>query len=124
MSAGAWVRGMVHRVGIPGGYSPAHPLHLQLAHRCPGSKPNQRSGPRRALQGPGVGGLGAAGVTVGGDGHIPPCGPGPAHAGHSLDMPSECPPGTNKARIDLILLKLSQNREVSSVFIEKACHSP
>ena len=28
------------------------------------------------------------------------------------------------ARIDLIFYKVSQNREVSPVFIEKACHSP
>ena len=43
---------------------------------------------------------------------------------------SGCAPGsrtrlrTNTARFDLISWKLSQNRGVSSVFVEKACHSP
>ena len=38
--------------------------------------------------------------------------------------PSECRLTANRARISLILLKVSQNGEVSWKSVEKACHSP
>ena len=38
--------------------------------------------------------------------------------------PSECCLLAIWARFDLILLKVSQNRVVSPIFVEKACHSP
>ena len=55
----------------------------------------------------------------------PPSGPGRSTLWPSLSPgPSECRLWANRARIDYILLKVSQNRIVSPEFVEKACHSP
>ena len=52
--------------------------------------------------------------TVGGDGYDPPYGPGRSTpGGPPWSYPWNCPPTAKGARFDLILLKLSQNDEVS-----------
>ena len=55
--------------------------------------------------------------------------PTPAGPGRCLQPlpgtgPLECRLLANKARIDLIFLKLSQNPGVSPKYVQKACHSP
>ena len=54
----------------------------------------------------------------------PPCGPGQAPVPSLVLGPLKCRLWANKARFKVIFSKVSQNREVSSVFVEKACHSP
>ena len=106
--------GWVYRGVLPGEYPAAR-----------GANPTSGAGPGRPA-GPGVGGWGAAGVTGygGRDGYPPPCGPGQASRGLPWGYPRRCPPRANMARFDLFLLKVSQNDEVSTLFHEKACHSP
>ena len=53
-----------------------------------------------------------------------PAGPVGPMLGPPWDMTSQCPPRRHMARINLILLKLSQNGQVSSKYVEKASHSP
>ena len=65
-------------------------------------------------------GLGTAAGTAPG----PPCGPGQAARCPPCPGPSECRLTANRARFHLFPYKVSQNREVSPVFVEKACHSP
>ena len=66
-----WYRGRVYGWvagwAIPGTYPPSWLLEE--------GSPVQRSGPRKALQGPGVGGTGLDGRTGGGDGNDHPAGP-------------------------------------------------
>ena len=73
--------------------------------------------------------VGWAGITCygdgGGDGHIPTLRARSVRpAGSPWDMPLECRLLANTARFDLISCKVSQNEEVSSESVEKACHSP
>ena len=90
--------------------------------------PDQRSGPRKSLQGAGVGGSGAGipqGTAAGRAGYPPlrgPVGPmlGPPWYPPLADAASQ----PIRARISRILLKVSQNHGVSPLFHEKACHSP
>ena len=113
-----WVYGWVYRVGIPGEYPAASPPR-------PGERSQvQRSGPRKPR------GLewvvpGSSGVTVGGDGPVPPLrGPVGALWAPPCTCPCKCPPRANMARFTFILLKVSQNGRVSPRNVEKACHSP
>ena len=89
--------------------------------------PYQRSGPRKALQGPGVGGYGSGCVYLGtaaGTASGPPSGPGRCLAGPPCPEPLECRLLAYMARFDLNSWKLSQNHGVSPKSVEKACHSP
>ena len=61
----------------------------------------------------------------GGDGYIPPSGPGRSGPGPpSLDIPLECRLWAKQARFHDISHKVSKNLEVSPKSVEKACHSP
>ena len=111
-----WVPGWVYRVGNTEGTQPA-----RFAR---GGSPRQRSGPRKPLQGAGVGGLGLPDVRWAGRVYPHPAGPVGPPCGPPWDIPSECPPRANKARFTSNLLKVSQNRQVSPKYTEKACHSP
>ena len=98
------------------GYTGVLPSHL--APR--GAVPVQRSGPRKPSGRAGVGGTGAAGVSLGDGGRgrswVPPLrGPvGPAQAGPPCTQDlADCPPTAKGARFDLIFSKVSQNDEVS-----------
>ena len=114
------------RVGMgPGGYRGG--LYRVLPTQppcCSRSKPDSEAGPRKALQGPGVGWSGAADVRWAGRLQNPPYGPGRSLWALPGSGPSECPPRAHRARINLILLKVSQNAEVSPKYVNKACHSP
>ena len=84
----------------------------------------QRSGPRKPHRGLewvvcGHRGLRWAGRLLG-----PPCGPGQAMLALPVPGPSECPPTAKGARFHLISHKVSQNREVSAKYVDKASHSP
>ena len=110
-----------YRVGIPGGYYG----HLgPTDHALLEERPAPAKRARRPCRGRSGGCRGRAYRDGGGDGHSPPCGPGRHPAGTSLGMTSECRLTANKARIHDILLKVSQNRNVSPKYVEKACHSP
>ena len=109
------------RVGGPGGYTGGSTTQPPGARK---EVPYQRSGPRRTLQGSGVGGYGTGCVRAARTTTPAPLG---------LPGPLRCP-GTSprakaaswpiRARIEVIYLKVSQNREVSPKYIEKASHSP
>ena len=101
---------------IPG----THPAARFARGECPYSE----AGPRKALQGPGVGWYGCSDVRWAGRLLDPPCGPGRSPWALPGLGPSECPPRANRARFDLILLKVSQNSQVSPKSVYKACHSP
>ena len=113
-----WVGGGVYRVGTGRGYTgyPAALLGEQswYSEAGPGSP-----------GGAGVGGTRAAGERS--DGTAPgttPAGPGRSLWALPVPGPSECPPWTNRARFHVLFLKVSQNGEVSSKSVHKACHSP
>ena len=104
-------------VGIPGVVPPTdhaeEPTQVHPAERAP-----------EALQG-----LEWVGCTARANGRagrllVPPYGPGRSLWALPVPGPSECPPWTNRARIDLISWNLSQNGQVSPKYPEKACHSP
>ena len=86
-------------------------------------EPNQRSGPRNPCRG-GVGGLG--GRTGDGGGY------GPETTLRARSVPaappclrtSECRLTANRARFQQYSSKVSQNDEVSTEYVNKACHSP
>ena len=84
----------------------------------------QRSGPRKALQGPGVGGNMLQRPWT--SGPTSRAGwPGRSHAGPSLVLLEQNPASWPiRARFRSILLKVSQNGQVSPKITEKACHSP
>ena len=118
---GPWVRwGRVYRVGTWGLYRVQYPPSTLLARRAY----VQRSGPGRPCRGlewwyiwPGA----PAGPCT------TPAGPGRSPAEPSLDMaqlPGKRRLLANKVRFSNILLKVSQNGEVSTIFHQKACHSP
>ena len=111
-----WGPGGCTGVGNTGVYYPA------TQHAARGA--TQRSGPRKPLQGAGVGGVADVPGTAAGRLLRPPYGPGRSLQALPVSGPSECRLWANTATFDLILLKLSQNRRVSPFLIEKACHSP
>ena len=82
--------------------------------------PRQRSGPRK----PHRGWSGWSGTAAPARLQNPPCGPGRLRlpgSGPSPQIPASWP---IRARFTSILLKVSQNRGVSPVYVQKACHSP
>ena len=88
--------GWVYQVGIPGGSQGGYTGYPAMLL---GEGPTQRSGPRKALQGPGVGGVGAGRYWDGG-GTVPhPCGARSAPCGYLPGNLSECRLLANKARI-------------------------
>ena len=97
-----WVPGWVYR----GEYYPPSTLLGERSHR-------QRSGPRKALRAWSGWSVGARANGRAGRSYPTPAGPGRSTPWPSLDMTSECPPWTNRARFDLISHKLSQNGRVS-----------
>ena len=115
---GAWVgiAGWVPGWAIPG-YCPPSGFARGEVHM-------QRSGPRKPLQGAGVGGIWSSDVPAAGTGYPHPCGARSAHPWTSLGYPSECRLWANKARFQSISYKVSQNGQVSPINVEKACHSP
>ena len=120
-SDGCSGRGMVR-----GGYSwvggagviPVHPA------RCRGEVPDQRSGPRKPCRGWSgwVWELGRDGAW--GRPWYHPSGPVGDPSPPCTRTSRICPSWPIRATFDLISYKVSQNREVSSVFVNKACHSP
>ena len=108
-------------VGIPGGYGRGIPGYYPAAR---GGSQGQRSGPGRPA-GPGVVVPGGRANEAGGDGPVPPL-RGPVGVWDpSLYRTSQIPASWPiKARFNLILLKVSQNGEVSPEYVQKACHSP
>ena len=108
------------RVGIQGGYTGGVPTD----HAARKEGPTQRSGPRKPPVGAGVGGVGPGCVRA-----TQTTTPGP----EGLPGPLRClgtSPRANaaswpiRARIDLILHKVSQNARVSPKSVEKAYVSP
>ena len=117
MGTGVGYTGWVYRVGsrraIPGYYPAAR-----------GDLLNQRSGPRKALQGPGVGGFRRSGALGdGGGSQTHPAGPVGA-SGPSLVWDPDCRLSANRARFQLLFYKVSQNGQVSLKYVHKASHSP
>ena len=114
---GGYTGGVWGRVGTGEGYT-GTPSTLESGGQ------SQRSGPRKGLQGPGVGGD----CLQRPPGQVPtPAGPGRSPAVPSLvpaRAPRKCRLLANKPRYNLILLKVSQNSEVSTKYVNKACHSP
>ena len=110
---------------VPGGYTGrAIPGTTHPPSTLPGR------GPTDSGAGPGSpAGLewvvcGSSGVTGHGTVPVPPCGPGRGGAPPCTGTSQICPSWPIRARFHLILHKVSQNRGVSPVFIEKACPSP
>ena len=100
-------------MGTAGGVLPSHRMLLRGAipsEAGPGSPSGAGVGGEwRGLQGSGDGG---------GDGYDPPCGPGRSHAGPSLVIPSQNAASQPiRARFLLISWKLSQNGQVSPLFV-------
>ena len=123
-SAGGVRAGWVHGAGIPGGYQEGYIGYPALRQRC--SRRGQDTAERapEGPAGPGVGGILSSDVPAAGR-SSPPCGPGRFPPRGTLPgMTSECRLLANKARFQDILLKVSQNGEVSTLFRQKACHSP
>ena len=112
--------GWVYRVGIPGGNTGVLPSQ----HALLGESAQTAERAPEAPLGAGVGGLGARANGDWGTGISPPCGPGRSPRSPPWDIPLETASWRHMARIDLILLKVSQNGEVSAKLSEKACHSP
>ena len=107
-------------MGIPGEYYPASTLLEEVpstAERAPEAPVGGWSG---WYWGPGVLGYGDGG----GDGSCTPLRGTVSPPGASLAGPSECRLTANRARFEVIFLKVSQNGQVSSKSAQKACHSP
>ena len=118
----------VYQGGYTGGYTGwvlpgLYPVPTQHAARG-GPRSRQRSGPRKALQGPGVGGLRGPDVRRRGTGYPHPCGARSVSLEPSLGYPSGSRLLANRARFDLFSYKVSQNGQVSSEYVEKASVSP
>ena len=84
----------------------------------------QRSGPRKPLQGTGVGGIWSSDVPAAGRASGTTLRARSALRSSLSQIPSECRLLANKARFHQFYCKVSQNGEVSSKSVEKACHSP
>ena len=126
--------GWVSRVGITGGYTGGYTGYYP-ATQPPRAKPDEE--PHDSEAGPGSpngAGVGGHGVGVSGA-HFacPRTGNPRALLPTHLPVPgrpapcgrwSAGPPRSKRARFDVISLKLSQNREVSPKYAEKASHSP
>ena len=106
------------RVGIPGEYQGGYTGYYP-ATACKVPMRNARSAGRGYWDRPQGSRCSAAGRLPG-----PPSGPGRSLQALPVLGPSECRLWAIRARFNLILLKVSQNDEVSPFFIEKACHSP
>ena len=120
VGGGVWYQGGVYR-WVPGW---AIPGTTQTPRFARGECPVQRSGPRKPARA-GVGGTGCSDVRAAGRLLYHPCGaPVGLLRSPPCTGPLGMPPWANRARIDLISLKLSQNGQVSPKFIEKACLSP
>ena len=114
------VRGMVPGWGMGTGWvAGGGNTGTQPAAR--GGVQNQRSGPRKPLQGAGVGGFcspGARSCTT-------PAGPGRCPLGPSLYRTSSSTASWPiRARFSVFLVVYCQNDEVSLKYVEKACLSP
>ena len=120
---GYWV-GTAGRVGTRVGYIGWVIPGPSTDALCSGSSAVTAKRAPEALQGAGVGGHSAAGERWAG--RVYPHPPGPV--GHlrcpPWDIPLDCPPGANTARFHDILLKVSQNGQVSPENVNKASHSP
>ena len=108
--------GWVYRVGTP----PAHPASPLCSRRGPGPAERAPEGPAGAWSG----GSWDSDVRGRRRGRIPPCGARSGTPGHPPCILSECRLLATKARFRHISQKVSQNRQVSPKYVEKAYHSP
>ena len=90
----------------------------------PRTEPTQVLTAKRAPDCPAGAGSGWSGPCGVGGSQNPPFGPGRSMLALPGSGTLECRLWANRARFDDILLKVSQNGEVSAVYVEKACHSP
>ena len=121
-SAGSgWVPGWCRPGGYQGGlYRGSTPSHL-LARGRPIS---QRSGPVRLLQGAWSGGDMGLDACRRRCSWVPPCGPGQACCPPCTQDPLNAASWPIRARFRPLYTKLSENREVSPKYVDKACLSP
>ena len=109
---GTGYTGWLYRVGIPGGYTGGVPSHL-LA----GSKPRQRSGPRKAQGGwSGWSGCSGRATGYGGTGRsVPPSGPGRSHPWALPVPPSQMshlgPKGRDSSQYSVKLVRTTKCRQ-------------
>ena len=107
------IRGGYGWVGMGEGYTGTHPAARGEVHMTAKRAPE-------ALQGwSGWSYVARARLVL-----HPPSGPGRAPVPSLVQDPAFHRLWANKARFHLIFYKVSQNRRVSPVFINKACHSP
>ena len=107
--------GWVYRVGIWEGYTGYYPAAKDVPVK---RRPDQRSGPRKPK------GLEWVGLAAAPSTSAPTLRARSAWAGLPGAPRAKAASGPITARFSYILLKVSQNDEVSPLFTEKACHSP
>ena len=109
--------GWVWLGGIPGGVLPSHTARGEVQQ-------TGEAGPGRPCRGLEWWSAGARANRRRGRASGPPCGPGRVPCTLPVQIPSECRLLAYMARFNLILLKVSQNNEVSPKSVHKASHSP
>ena len=107
---------------MPGGYTGGYTRYYPAAKDVPTKRRHDSgAGPGRLLQGAWSG---WSCCSVPGTSAPTPAGPGQAPCALPGAPRANAASWANKARFDLILLNIDQNRRVSPVLINKACHSP